>query len=137
MDSSDHSDSNSDSEGDYNIPYLFKSALDVGSRFVDIVPDNELVFIKQLEGKTPEPTLFTQMTIRNVNTRAPVAFFVNTNTNTNSSIGLYFFSLSNLNNSKARLYSTKILTSYKHWLGANSHLQTCRFHTQSMTLLLT
>lgn len=45
------SDSNSsEGEGDYTVPHLFKSALDVGSRFVDIVPDNELVFIKQMEG---------------------------------------------------------------------------------------
>ena len=36
----------SGSDDDIQIPYLFKSALDVGSHFVDIVPDNELVFVK-------------------------------------------------------------------------------------------
>lgn len=54
------SDSNSsEGENDYAVPHLFKSALDVGSRFVDIVPDNELVFIKQIEGQYDTPTLFT------------------------------------------------------------------------------
>ena len=43
---SDSDSNDSEGENDYTIPYLFKSALDVGSRFVDIVPDNELVFIK-------------------------------------------------------------------------------------------
>lgn len=47
-DESDDSDS-SGGDTDYTVPYLFKSALDVGSKFVDIVPDNELVFIKKLE----------------------------------------------------------------------------------------
>ena len=73
---SDSDSNSSEGESDYTIPYLFKSALDVGSRFVDIVPDNELVFIKQLEGTNQVPTLFTQLTIRNVNTRSPIAFFV-------------------------------------------------------------
>ena len=44
MDSSD-SDRNDSSEDDFSLPYLFKSALDVGSHFIDIIPDNELVFI--------------------------------------------------------------------------------------------
>lgn len=52
------------------IPYLFKSSLDVGSHFVDIVPDNELLFINK------DNHLYTQLTIKNVTTRAPVAFFV-------------------------------------------------------------
>ena len=57
---SDSGDSNSsDGENDYKTPHLFKSALDVGSRFVDVVPDNELVFIKQQEANFKEPTLFT------------------------------------------------------------------------------
>ena len=41
---SDHNDS-SDGEDDFQLPYLFKSALDVGSHFIDIIPDNELVFV--------------------------------------------------------------------------------------------
>ena len=59
MDSDDSDNNSSEGENDFTIPYLFKSALDVGSRFVDIVPDNELVFIKQLEGANKTPTLFT------------------------------------------------------------------------------
>ena len=48
MDSdSDSNSGSSDGENDYIVPYLFKSALDVGSRFVDVVPDNELVFVKK------------------------------------------------------------------------------------------
>lgn len=47
MDSdSDHSNS-SGSDDDTAIPFLFKSALDVGSHFIDIVPDNELIFVWQ------------------------------------------------------------------------------------------
>jgi hypothetical protein len=49
---SDHND-DSDQEDDFSMPYLFKSALDVGSHFIDIIPDNELVFINH------ENTLFT------------------------------------------------------------------------------
>ena len=30
---------------DMIIPYLFKSSLDVGSHFIDVTPENELVFI--------------------------------------------------------------------------------------------
>ena len=41
---SDHNDS-SDGEDDFSLPHLFKSALDVGSHFIDIIPDNELVFV--------------------------------------------------------------------------------------------
>lgn len=47
MDSDSNSEHSSEDSDDMSIPYLFKSALDVGSHFVDIVPDNELVFIKQ------------------------------------------------------------------------------------------
>ena len=76
---SDHDSSSNESDGDeYTVPYLFKSALDVGSNFVDIVPDNELVFIKQASGMQNLPTLFTQLTIRNINSRSPIAFFVST-----------------------------------------------------------
>ena len=42
--SSHSSENNSSDEEDIKIPYLFKSALDVGSHFIDIEPENELVF---------------------------------------------------------------------------------------------
>ena len=66
---SDHNDS-SEGEDDFSMPYLFKSSLDVGSLYIDIIPDNELVFINH------ENTLFTQMTVKNVTDKAHVAFFV-------------------------------------------------------------
>ena len=66
---SDHNDS-SDGEDAFAMPHLFKSALDVGSHFIDIIPDNELVFINH------QGTLFSQLTIKNVTHRAHVAYFV-------------------------------------------------------------
>lgn len=42
---SSDSEQNSSDEDDLTIPYLFKSALDIGSHFIDIEPDNELVFV--------------------------------------------------------------------------------------------
>ena len=44
MTSHSSSEQNSSDEEDIQIPYLFKSALDVGSHFIDVEPDNELVF---------------------------------------------------------------------------------------------
>ena len=41
------SDSDNDSSGDEDFEahaHLFRSSLDVGSHFIDIVPENELVF---------------------------------------------------------------------------------------------
>ena len=43
--SSDSEDHNSSDEDEFSTPYLFKSALDVGSHFIDIEPSNELVFV--------------------------------------------------------------------------------------------
>jgi hypothetical protein len=87
---SDSSHSNDSDSDDYQVPYLFKSALDVGSLFVDIVPDNELVFIKKQEA------FLSQLTIRNVNTRSPVAFFVRIIVIV-IYIGIYICSISNPN----------------------------------------
>lgn len=64
---SDHNSSEDDFE---QHTHLFKSSLDVGSHFIDIEPDNELVFHNH------QGTLFTQLTIKNVTTKAHVAFFV-------------------------------------------------------------
>lgn len=66
---SDQNDS-SDGEDDFSLPFLFKSALDVGSHYIDIIPDNELLFVNH------QGTLFTQLTIKNVTSRAHVAYFV-------------------------------------------------------------
>ena len=52
------------------IPFLFRSALDVGSHFIDVEPENELVFVNN------QGTLFTQLTVKNTTNRAHVAFFV-------------------------------------------------------------
>lgn len=65
------SDSDNGSDEDFqNHLHLFKSSLDVGSHFIDIQPDSELVF-QNMAG-----TLFSQLTIKNVTSKAPVAFFV-------------------------------------------------------------
>ena len=45
MSSDSDRDTDSDQEDDFSMPYLFKSALDVGSHYIDIIPDNELLFI--------------------------------------------------------------------------------------------
>ena len=41
---SSDSDDNSNDDQDLSVSYLFKSALDIGSHFIDVQPDNELVF---------------------------------------------------------------------------------------------
>lgn len=66
-------DSNSDSDdsdSDTHIPYLFSSALNVGTHFIDLVPDNELIFYNY------QGTLYTRFQIKNTTQDAPVAFFV-------------------------------------------------------------
>lgn len=65
------SDSENSSDEDFEAhSHLFKSSLDVGSHFIDIVPDNELVFVNH------QGTLFTQLTIKNSTNKAHVAYFV-------------------------------------------------------------
>jgi len=67
------SDSDNDSSGDEDFEahaHLFRSSLDVGSHFIDIVPDNELIFHNH------QGTLITQLTIKNVTSKAHVAYFV-------------------------------------------------------------
>ena len=70
MASHSSSEQNSSDEEDIQIPYLFKSALDVGSHFIDVEPDNELVFTNN------QGTLYTQLVIKNVTNKAHVAYFV-------------------------------------------------------------
>jgi hypothetical protein len=67
-DGSDHN--SSDDDADFLNPHLFRSALDVGSHFIDVQPENELVFTNN------QGTLFTQMTIKNSTSRANIAYFV-------------------------------------------------------------
>jgi hypothetical protein len=67
------SDSDENSSGDEDFEahaHLFKSSLDVGSHFIDIVPEHELTFYNS------QGTLFTQLTIKNVTSKAHVAYFV-------------------------------------------------------------
>jgi len=67
---SDSDVNSSDGEDGLSIPYLFKSALDVGSHFIDIIPENELVFVNN------QGALYTQFQIKNVTKTAYVAYFV-------------------------------------------------------------
>ena len=67
---SSDSDNNSSDEDFQNHLHLFKSSLDVGSHFIDIQPENELVF-HNMQG-----TLFSQLTIKNATSKAHVAYFV-------------------------------------------------------------
>jgi hypothetical protein len=67
---SSESENSSSDENFEQHAHLFKSSLDVGSHFIDIVPDNELVFTNQ------QGTLFTQMVIKNATNKAHVAYFV-------------------------------------------------------------
>ena len=65
------SDNSSSGEEDFEAhSHLFRSSLDVGSHFIDILPENELVFHNH------QGTLMTQLTIKNVTSKAHVAYFV-------------------------------------------------------------
>lgn len=67
---SSDSEQNSSDDDFQSHTHLFKSSLDVGSHFIDIEPENELVFHNH------QGTLFSQLVIKNVTTNAHVAFFV-------------------------------------------------------------
>ncbi len=67
---SSDSDHNSSDDDFQTHTHLFKSSLDVGSHFIDIEPENELVFYNQ------QGVLLSQLTIKNVTSKAHVAFFV-------------------------------------------------------------
>ena len=72
--SKSESDENSSGDEDFEAQsHLFRSSLDVGSHFIDIVPENELTFYNN------QGTMLTQMTIKNVTNKAHVAFFVSIN----------------------------------------------------------
>jgi hypothetical protein len=68
----DSSEESSDDEGGKENQFTFKSAIDVGSHFIDVNPDGQLDF-QQYEGH-----LLTQFTISNPCKTCPIAFFVYT-----------------------------------------------------------
>ena len=67
---SDSEDQLSSDEDFQSHAHLFKSSLDIGSHFIDIEPDNELVFYNR------EGTLLSQLVVKNVTSKAYVAYFV-------------------------------------------------------------
>ena len=67
---SDHSD---DSSEDGNPKFLFTSAIDVGSHFIDIEPSSELEFTKREGGH-----LMTEFKLTNPCKTAPTAFHIYT-----------------------------------------------------------
>lgn len=69
MSKSDSDNSSGDEDFEAN-SHLFRSSLEVGSHFVDIAPENELIFHNN------QGTLFTQLTIKNVTNNSHVAYFV-------------------------------------------------------------
>ena len=69
---SDHEDSDDSSE-DGSPKYLFTSAIDVGSHFIDVNPSNELVFNKVDGGH-----LIAEFRLNNPCKKAPTAFHVYT-----------------------------------------------------------
>jgi len=69
-DDSDHSD---DSSEDGNPKFLFTSAIDVGSHFIDVEPANELEFTKREGGH-----LMTEFKLTNPCKTAPTAFHIYT-----------------------------------------------------------
>jgi bisphosphoglycerate-independent phosphoglycerate mutase (AlkP superfamily) len=69
--SKSESEENSSGDEDFESQtHLFRSSLDVGSHFIDIQPENELVFYNN------QGTMLTQLTIKNTVNKAHVAFFV-------------------------------------------------------------
>jgi len=70
-------DSDSDSQEDHHqtlYETLFKSSLTVGSQFIDVIPDKELIFGEK-EGK-----LFSQVRLKNLCKKGPLAFYIFTST---------------------------------------------------------
>jgi hypothetical protein len=71
----DSDDKSDDSSEDGNPKYLFTSAIDVGSHFIDVAPDNQLDFTFRDGGH-----LVSEFTLNNPCKTAPVAFHVYTST---------------------------------------------------------
>lgn len=70
---SDHEDSSDDSSEDGSPKYLFTSAIDVGSHFIDVSPNDELVFNKIQGGH-----LVAEFRLNNPCKTAPTAFHIYT-----------------------------------------------------------
>ena len=81
----DRKDSDSDDENssdDGSKAFIFESAIDVGSHFVDVAPSDELTFSKMQDQTNPQLHHFTsQLTLNNPCSNSPIAFFVYTSSN--------------------------------------------------------
>ena len=78
----DRKDSDSDGENssdDGSAAFIFESAIDVGSHFVDVSPSDELTFSKTQVDNLSHYT--TQLTLNNPCSNAPIAFYVYTSSN--------------------------------------------------------
>lgn len=71
-DDSDQDSENSEEDGAQANEFTFKSAIDVGSHFIDVNPSSELVF-NNFEG-----TLAATFNLKNPCKACPIAFFVYT-----------------------------------------------------------
>lgn len=111
---SSDSDHNS-SDDDFQMhTHLFKSSLDVGSHFIDIEPENELVFYNQ------QGVLLSQLTIKNVSSKAHVAFFVLLLSL--PSLGFYLGPLQDHHQPQVRLHPSQLPAGHLHRLAR----QPCR-----------
>lgn len=72
-DSDPDSENSSDDEQNKANEFTFESAIDVGSHFIDVTPDDQLLFNRHNEGH-----LYTKFKIVNPVAHCPVAFFVYT-----------------------------------------------------------
>lgn len=67
------SEQSSDDENNKANEFTFESAIDVGSHFIDVTPEDQLMFSKHEEGH-----LYTKFKILNPVKHCPIAFFVYT-----------------------------------------------------------
>lgn len=72
-DSDEDSEISSDDEQNKANEFTFESAIDVGSHFIDVTPDDQLLFNRHEEGH-----LYTKFKIMNPVGHCPIAFFVYT-----------------------------------------------------------
>ena len=72
-DSDNESEDSSDNENNNANEFTFESAIDVGSNFIQVQPEDQLMFQVHAEGH-----LYTRFTITNPVPHAPIAFFVYT-----------------------------------------------------------
>lgn len=72
-DSDPDSENSSDDENQKANEFTFESAIDVGSHFIDVTPEDQLLFNRHEEGH-----LYTKFKIMNPVKHCPIAFFVYT-----------------------------------------------------------